>query len=100
MKYVDKADMDHLLVCLREKYPVKGDWDARQYIGINLNWNYTDGEVLLSMKDCVQQALKQFKHDTPKQTRYGPSKVEAIQYGAKVQYSHPVDNTLGYFTTT
>ena len=92
IKYVDKADVDHLLICLREKYPVKEDWDAQQYIGINLDWNYTKGEVLLSMKDYVQQALKQFKHEVPKQLHYGPSKVEAIQYGEKVQYSHPIDN--------
>ena len=29
IKYVSKADVDHLLVCLREKYPVKVDWDAQ-----------------------------------------------------------------------
>ena len=62
IKYVDKSDVDHLLICLREKYSVKVDWDAQQYIGINLDWDYTNGEVLLSMKDYVQQALKQFKH--------------------------------------
>jgi len=92
IKYINKADVDHLLVCLREKYPVKVDWDAQQYIGINLNWDYPSGEVLLSMKDYVQQALKQFKHEPPKQVHYGPSKMEAIQYGAKVQYSHRIDD--------
>ena len=84
IKHVDKADVDHLLVCLREKYPVKVDWEAQQYFGISLGWNYKKGEVLLSMKDYVKQALKQFKHQTPKQFHYGPSKVEPIHYGAKV----------------
>ena len=51
IKYVDKADVGHLLVCLREKYRVKVDWDAQQYIGINLTWNYNHGKVLLCMKD-------------------------------------------------
>ena len=45
------------------------------------------------MKDYVKQALAQFKHDTPKQFHYGPSKVEPIQYGSKVQYSKPIDKT-------
>ena len=86
IKYVDKADVDHLLVCLRERYPVKVDWDAQQFIGINLNWNYYDGEVLLAMKDYVQRALKQFNRETPKLFHYDPSKMELVQYAAKVQY--------------
>ena len=73
--------------------PVKVDWDAKQYIGINLERNYTEQEVLLSMKDYVQQALVQFKHEAPKQTYYGPSKVDPIQYGAKIQYNKTIENT-------
>ena len=53
------------MTSLREKYPVKVDWNAQQYIGINLTWNYTEGQVLMGMKDYVQQALKQFKHERP-----------------------------------
>ena len=59
------------------------DWEAQQYIGINLDWNYDTGEVLLSMKDYVKQALKKFKHEPPKQFHYGPSKVEPIEIWGK-----------------
>ena len=93
IKYVDKADVDHLLSCIKERYPIKVGWEAKQYIGINLDWNYEEGEVLLSMKNYVKQALEQFKHENPKQFHYGPSKMGPIQYGAKVQYSKPVDKT-------
>ena len=58
------------------------------------DWNYEEHEVLLSMKDCVTQALAQFKHETPKQFYYGPSKVDHIQYGAKIQYSKPINKSI------
>ena len=66
IKYTNKADVDHLLTCIRERYPVKVDWAAKQYIRINLEWDYEKHEVLLSMKDYVKQALAQFKLETPK----------------------------------
>ena len=84
IKYTDKADVEHLLSCLREKCPVKVDWKALQYIGMNLEWDYNKREVLLSMQDYVAQALKQFQHQPPKQTHHAPSKVDPIKYGAKV----------------
>ena len=40
IKYLDKDGVDHLLANLWQKYPVKACWGARQYIGINLKWNY------------------------------------------------------------
>ena len=43
------------------------------------------------MHNYVAQALAQFKHKKPTQFHYGPSKVEPIQYNAKVQYSKPTD---------
>ena len=62
MKYVDKADVDHLLLCIKERYPVKVDWDAKQYIRVNLDWSYEEHEVLLSMKDYVKQDLAQLRN--------------------------------------
>jgi hypothetical protein len=85
-KYTDKADVEHLVAALREKYPLKVDWAAEQYIGIHLKWNYIDREVLISMDGYVEQALKEFNHIKPKQQHLGPSKIERPDYGAKVQY--------------
>ena len=37
IKYTDSTDADHLIQCIRKKYKkFKVDWDAKQYIGINL----------------------------------------------------------------
>ena len=78
IKYTNKADVEHLLQCIKERYPVKVDWDAKQYIGINLEWDYNNRTVLLLMQGYVEQALAQFKHSKPQQFHYGPSKVDPI----------------------
>jgi hypothetical protein len=62
VQYKNKKDADHLIECIREKYPFKVDWDTKQYIGINLEWNYIKRLVKLSMKGYVKQALLEFKH--------------------------------------
>ena len=86
IKYTDKADVEHLVTALRDKYPLKVDWKAEQYIGIHLKWNYIDREVICSMDGYVEQALKEFNHIIPKQLHSGPSKIDRPDYGAKVQY--------------
>ena len=98
IKYTSKADADHLIACMRAKYPFKVDWDAKQYIGIDLEFEYTTGNrhVILSMKGYVKQALTEFKHIHPTQHYYGPSKVEDPIYGRKVQYAKTdTSGTLG-----
>ena len=36
IKYTDKADVEHLVAALWDKYPLKVDWEAEQYIGVRL----------------------------------------------------------------
>ena len=42
---------------MRLKYKFKVDFEAKQYIGIHLKWNYTSQEVIYSMEGYVAQAL-------------------------------------------
>ena len=50
IKYTNKADADHLITCIRKRYKkFKVDWEAKQYIGINLKWDHTKHTVELSM---------------------------------------------------
>ena len=86
IKYTDKADADHLIEHIQKKYKFKVDWDAEQYIGINLKWNYKEGKVILSMEGYTKQALKELGHSQPKQIHYGPSKMIRPDYGQKIQY--------------
>ena len=40
VKYTNKADVDHLIKCLKENYNLTQDWDGNLYCRIKLKWNY------------------------------------------------------------
>jgi hypothetical protein len=40
IKYTNKDDVDHLIAAVCDKYPLKVDRDAKQYVGIHLQWDY------------------------------------------------------------
>ena len=92
IKYTQQSDVDHLVAAVRDKYPFKVDWEAKQYVGIHLKWDYTKRELRTSMDGYVEQALKEFKHVTPKQHYKGPSRIDHPTYGQKVQYVK-IDNS-------
>ena len=87
IKYTNKDDIDHLINAIKEKYPIKIDWEGSKYIGIDLKWDYTKREVILSMKGYATRALKQFQHPTPSKHHYGPTKYIPPEYGKKIQYT-------------
>lgn len=65
---------------------MKVDPKAKQYVGIDLNWDYTKRELICSMDEYVKTAFSEFQQIQPKQHHYGPSKAKRPDYGAKVQY--------------
>ena len=38
VKYIDKADSDHLIVALKKQYEISKDWTGGLYCGIKLKW--------------------------------------------------------------
>ena len=87
IKYEHQADVDHLLQIMRMKYTFKVDMDAKQYIGIHLDWNYTTRELICSMRGYVQQALKELEHVANNRHQYAPSHIDRPNYGARIQYA-------------
>jgi hypothetical protein len=87
VKYVSKHDAQHLLDSIEANYPVKADWTGSKYIGIDLEWNYAEGEVKLSMKGYVPNALKEFQHPPPNRPVNGPTPYTPPVYGKIVQYA-------------
>jgi hypothetical protein len=67
IKYTNKDDVNHLIAAVCDKYPLKVDWDAKQYVGIHLQWDYARREVICSMDGYVEQARKELQHTVPKQ---------------------------------
>ena len=58
VQFFSKEDADHLIISIAANYPVKADWTGSKYIGINLDWNYTEIEVKLSMTGHVKKSTK------------------------------------------
>ncbi len=62
VKYIGEEHANHLKQALDKHYKLICDWMGTQYIGITLDWNYTNRQVHLSMPNYVMKALKQFQH--------------------------------------
>ena len=92
IKYVGEEHAMHLLNALQEHYEVETDWTAEKYLGITLDWDYDNGQVHLSMPGYVTKALVRFQHEL-KQLQHSPHPHEAKNYGAKVQYAKPDDDS-------
>ena len=55
VKFIDKADVDYLFSAIEAKYPLKIDWEANTYLGINFEWHYDEGYVTLPMKGYIEK---------------------------------------------
>jgi hypothetical protein len=89
VKYVGKEHALHLKSVLESYYPLSTDWTGDRYIGIQLDWDYNNRKVHLSMPGYKAKALKQFQHKTPSEPQHSPFPTKPIKYGAKKQYATP-----------
>jgi hypothetical protein len=84
VKYIKKADLQHLIDSLCSQYNITVDWTGRHYLGLTLDWNYQQHYVDVSMPGYIKQALHEFQHEMPSRPTHSPSKYTAPIYGAKV----------------
>ena len=40
VKYINKADVEHLMSVLKEDYEIDTDWEGTRYLGLTLDWDY------------------------------------------------------------
>ena len=53
IQYFNKDDADHLINALQAKYIITIDTKGKKFCGLNIDWNYTNGWVTISMKGYV-----------------------------------------------
>ena len=53
------------MTVLRSFYTNSSDWTGSRYLGIDLEWDYEEREVHLSMLSYVQDTLTHFNHSRP-----------------------------------
>jgi hypothetical protein len=85
VKTTSLEHITHLKSALEEHYTVAMDWTGSLFCGINLDWNYPERIVTLSMPQYVPKALLKFQHPPPVSPQHQPYKNVPIQYGAKIQ---------------
>ncbi len=87
IKYFTNDDLDHLSDTLKKYYDVKVDPDRKELVKIELNWDYTNKKVHLSMKPYLDKALRQFENVIPTKRQQSPYPHVQPKYGAKHQFA-------------
>ena len=59
---------------IQQKYDIKPDWSGKNLLGYELEWNYEQGWVRLSMPDYVIKALRRLNYIPSQNPRYSPYK--------------------------
>ena len=71
VKYVGKQHLDHLIHALQEEYEITIDMKGEYMLGMQLDWNYQQGQVDISMPKYINKALAKFKHPKPHKHQAG-----------------------------
>ena len=93
VKYVNKADVKHLISVLTQHYKIDTDWECTRYVGLTLDWDYNNRCVHLSMPEYIEKGMVQFGHKPPLKLQLQPHPHTNNIYGAKVQYAMPTNDT-------
>jgi hypothetical protein len=87
IKYIKKTDLDHLIQTLEKHYQVAVDREGKEFLKIDLDWDYKNGKVHLSMAPYLQKALRQFENLVPTKRHDSPYPHTEPTYEAKQQFA-------------
>jgi hypothetical protein len=87
IKYVRQDDLNHLISTLEKYYEVAVDLNGKEFVKIELDWDYDNKRVHLSMASYLQKALRQFDNIVPTKRHDSPYPHIKPKYGAKQQYA-------------
>jgi hypothetical protein len=87
IKWIKEADLDHLIATLEKHYEVTVDKEGREYVKIELDWDYKNNKVHLSMQPYLQKALRQFDNVVPSKRQDSPYPHVPPKYGEKEQFA-------------
>jgi hypothetical protein len=94
IKYTAREDAQHLLDTLVHLfYTVSTDWDAKQYCGLTLDFDYIAHTCDVSIPGYIERALQRFEHPPPSRSQHMPHAWVKPQYNAKTQHAPQEDTT-------
>ena len=91
VKYTEEEHAQHFIATLKQHYTITVDMEAKQYLGLQLDWNYKERYVDVSMPGYVDKALARFQHPAPRKQQHSPFPWTQPTYGAKTQYTADED---------
>jgi hypothetical protein len=94
IKYVGRMHAKHLASILSKHYKCLHDWDGQQYLGMNIDWDYTGQAIHVSMLNYVPKALTRFQHTPPHISQHQQYPHVKPTYGAKAQYTKDINTSL------
>ena len=89
IKYYNEDDIQHLMMALRSACEITFDRSVSKFCDIQLDWNYTQGYVDVSMPEYVMEALEQLNHPHPTKTQYTQHPWVNKKYGKTAHLTSP-----------
>ncbi len=93
VKYVDKAGDDHLVASIKSTYTLTEDWTGNLYCRIQLDWDYENRTVDISMPGYIAKKLQEYKHIKSNKVQHCPYSPDPKQFGSEAQRPLPPDTT-------
>jgi hypothetical protein len=93
VKFVNKADVDHLISSIKQMYNLMEDWMGNLYCGIMRQWDYVNQSVNISMPGYTKKKLQEYKHVTAKRFQTCPNSPKPKKIGTEAQAPLPPDNS-------
>ncbi len=86
--------MDHFITSIRKDYSLTKDWMGDLYCGIQLDWDYLNRMVDISMPGYTGKKLQEYGHITPNRVQTCPYTPEPKRFGTEAQAPLPPDASL------
>jgi hypothetical protein len=94
VKYTRQEDINHLIMCIKEKYELTKDWDGNLCCSIRLKWDYNARTLDISMPGYIIKQLQKYKHASPPKPQHCPYAPQPEQFGSKAQRPLPPNTSL------
>ena len=85
VKHFNKDNADHLIEFLKNHYGISTYWKGRTYLGLKINWNYSNECVDVLMIEYVKKVIDRLHHPKSERPQYSPHSWTVPTYGKILQ---------------
>jgi hypothetical protein len=93
MKYIGRDNAEHIMAEIKKNCDISSDWKGSAYCGLNIDWDYTNDTVNLSMSVYIKAALHKYQRPAPTSPEHAPYQWNPPIYSAKTQDVEDTQNS-------